>query len=366
MDNKIALIALNLIPEIRSVYGKRVLELKNATEIFSMSTEELVFFLRCKEEIAIKIRNGDWLEKADKEIKQAKLIDAVIITYDDKIYPEVLKKINQPPLVLYFRGNLMSNEEVCLAVVGTRYATTYGMNTTERIVSELTQNGFTIVSGLARGIDACAHNVCLKNGGRTIAVLGCGIDVDYPIENAFLREEISKKGALLTEYPLKTKPYKNNFPLRNRIISGLSIGVLIIEASYKSGSLITTRYGLEQGKDVFAIPGSIFSSQSIGTNYLIKTGQAKLIQNVNDIIVEIPNYLIKSSKVKIESPLIEVDEQEKKILQFIPFDEPIHIDDIVLLTGYNTAELLPKLLNLELKGAIAQTKGQCYCKKILI
>lgn len=366
MDNKIALIGLNIIPEVRNVYGKRVLELENAMEIFSMSTEELVFFLRCKEEIAIKIRNGNWLEKAEREIKQAKLFDADIITYDDKIYPQVLKKIDQPPLVLYVRGNSISDEELCLAVVGTRYATTYGINATERVVSELAESGFTIVSGLARGIDACAHNVCLKSGGKTIAVLGSGIDVDYPIENAFLREEISKKGALLTEYPLKTKPYKNNFPLRNRIISGLSTGVLIIEASYKSGSLITARYALEQGKDVFAIPGSIFSTQSIGTNYLIKSGQAKLIQKANDIIVEIPNYLIKSSKVKIESPLIEVDEQERKILQFIPFDEPIHIDDIGLLTGYSTAELLPKLLNLELKGAIAQTKGQCYCKKISI
>jgi len=322
--------------------------------------------LHCKPEIAKKIKNGNWIKKAEAEFKKTNKLEIKIITYFDEDFPNTLRKINQPPLVIYYQGNLGLNNDLCIAVVGTRCATTYGINSTEKIVSELTKKGFIIVSGLARGIDTAAHKTCLKNNGKTIAVLGCGIDIDYPKENYSLREHIIKNGALLTEYPLGEKPYKANFPLRNRLISGLSFGVLIIEASHKSGSLITIRYALEQGKDVFSLPGSIFSMQSIGTNYLIKTGQAKLIQNINDIISEIPNYLLKNTNLNIESPLIELDEDDKKILQFIPLEEPIHIDDIAVLSGFTAAELLPKLLNLELKGAIQQTKGQCYCKKIFI
>ncbi len=366
MDNRLALIALNLIPEIRAYFGKTIIENQQAEEIFHMSEEDLLFILHCKQELSFKIKSGNWIEKAEEELEKAKHMEVEIITYYDEDYPDELKMINNSPLVIYKKGNLSLKNQLSIAVVGTRYATTYGLNATDKIVSELTEKGFIIISGFARGIDTCAHKTCLKNNGKTVAVLGCGLDIDYPVENSFLKDEICKNGAIITEYPFSVKPYKNNFPLRNRIISALSIGVLIIEASYKSGSLITVKYALEQGKEVFSIPGSIFSMQSIGTNYLIKSGQAKLTQSINDIIAEIPNYIIKNSKTKIESPLIEVDEEEKKILKCLPFEESIHVDDLVLLTGLSTAELLSKLLILELKGAIIQTKGQCYCKKILI
>jgi len=366
MHKRIAAIGLNLIPEVRFLLNKKIIAHGNPSEIFLLSVEELTFFLGCTSEVAQKIKNGDWLAMAEQETAKAKELDINIYTYFDKEYPSALKVIDYAPLVLYVKGDHSVVNELSIAVVGTRYPTVYGMNATEKLVFELAKKGLIIVSGLARGIDAIAHKTCMKAGSKTIAVLGCGISIDYPKENAPLKHEISTKGALISEFSINCKPYKDNFPLRNRIISALSAGVLVVEASDRSGALITARYALEQGKEVFAVPGSIFSLQSLGTNYLIKKGHAKLIQKTDDIIEEIPHYLKKHTKLKIESPLIEINPEEKFILNSLPTEETIYLDDLSLLTDLKPAALLPILLQLELKGLIIQMQGQRYYRKVMV
>ena len=365
MDKRIAAIALNLIPEIRFQLNTRITAHGNPSEIFFMSVSELTFFFGCTAEVAEKIKNGDWIAFAEQELIKAKETGIHICSYFDNDYPAALKQIDYAPLALYIKGDTTVFDELSIAIVGTRYPTAYGMNAAEKLAFELAKKGLAITSGFARGIDAIAHKASLKAGGKTIAVLGCGIDIDYPKDNTHLREEILRKGTFISEFPIGCKPYKDNFPLRNRIISALSAGVLVIEASDRSGALITTRFALEQGKEVFALPGSIFSLQSIGVNYLIKRGHAKLIQKTDDILEEIPHYLKKSAKLKIESPQIEINPDEKKVLNALPIEETIFLDNLSLLTDLKPSELLPILLQLELKGLIVQMQGQRYCKKAL-
>lgn len=226
--------------------------------------------------------NPDW--EMERLIKEG--ID--LITINDKAYPELLKEIYIPPSLLYIRGNLKSSDRISLGVVGTRQLSTYGHRITPLITADLARAGLTIISGLAKGIDTLAHKAALKANGRTIAVLGSGLDKKniYPQVNQHLSEVISQEGALLSEFPIGTKPFAQNFPQRNRIVAGLSLGILIIEAPKKSGALITARNALEQNRDVFAIPGSIFSRNSLGPNNLIKLG-AKLVNQASDILDEL-------------------------------------------------------------------------------
>lgn len=226
--------------------------------------------------------NPDW--EIERLIKEG--ID--LITINDKAYPELLKEIYIPPSLLYIRGNLKSSDRISLGVVGTRQLSTYGHRITPLITADLARAGLTIISGLAKGIDTLAHKAALKANGRTIAVLGSGLDKKniYPQVNQHLSEVISQEGALLSEFPIGTKPFAQNFPQRNRIVAGLSLGILIIEAPKKSGALITARNALEQNRDVFAIPGSIFSRNSLGPNNLIKLG-AKLVNQASDILDEL-------------------------------------------------------------------------------
>lgn len=366
MKEKIASIALNLIPECRFFLNRKMIKGRKPSEVFELSEAELTFFLGCSPEVAKKLKDNDWMQKAEEELYKADKEGIDIITYFDGGYPAQLKEIENPPLCLYIKGDKNVLNQLGIAIVGTRYPTAYGMNVSQMIAMELAKSGLVIISGFARGIDGYAHEAAIKAEGKTIAVLGCGIDIDYPKENSHLRKEIIKNGAFVSEFPLGCQPYKDNFPLRNRIISALSFGVLIVEASEKSGALITARYALEQGKEVFAIPGSIFSLQSIGTNYLIKNGNAKLIQKAEDILIEIPDYLKKESQLSMTTPLIELENDEIKILDCIPFDEAIYLDDLSLLTNLKPAELLPILLKLELKGLITTLQGQRYCKKAVI
>ena len=317
----------------------------------------------------------DW-KKVEKELECADSTGVSIVTSQDPLYPSQLLSTYDYPAFLYVKGHL-KEDDVNVAVVGSRTASTYGKFTTERLCRELVLRGITVISGLARGIDSAANRGALSGKGRTIAVLGCGLDVVYPPENEELFNEISLQGALISEFPFGTPPNAPNFPARNRIISGISLGVVVVEASEKSGSLITARIALEQGREVFAVPGSIDSSGSRGTNKLIKQG-AKLIENVEDILEEILPQVTRAPKVvkpdqrqkqpddqqKIltSSPDLVLKETEKTVWQVLS-QKPVHIDQIITSTGLTAHEVLVILLNLELQGLIEQKPGKTYMRK---
>jgi len=292
----------------------------------------------------------------DEEMDNLEKYKVKVHTCDSPAYPQRLKEIYDYPPVLYIRGDLLREDECCVAVVGTRRATVYGRQVTEEIVTDLARNGITIVSGLARGIDSIAHRAALEAGARTMAVFACGLDIVYPAENAKLAREIMEHGALISEYPLGTKPKADNFPRRNRIMSGLSLGVLVIEAGESSGALITANQALEQNREVFAVPGSIMSPASKGTNHLIQEG-AKLVRNYVDILEEL-NLTIMAQQLELKE-LLPVDETESLLLKQLS-REPIHIDDICRHSGLTAALVSGTLTMMELKGMVKQVGGMNY------
>lgn len=294
----------------------------------------------------------------DREMRRIAAVGAHVITWEDEEYPKLLAEIPDPPPVLYVRGELKPEDAWAVAVVGTRRASAYGREVTRRLVSALAQAGITIVSGLARGIDAVAHQTALEAGGRTIAVLGCGIDLVYPPEHRDLARRIAAQGALVTEYPPGTQPEPGNFPPRNRIISGLSLGVLVTEAGRDSGALITTDYAAEQGRDVFAVPGSILAAGCAGTNRLIQDG-AKPVLEPNDILRELNLTMIPQQAEARQ--VLPTTETEALILAHLG-DEPIHVDELIRAVGLPVAQVTSTLALMELKGMVRQVGGMKYCR----
>lgn len=286
--------------------------------------------------------------------------DVRVVTLNDKNYPANLKETFNPPPLIYYRGSLDFLKNNCLAVVGTRKFSAYGAQITADLVSQLSQNGLTIVSGLALGIDALAHQAALSAQGQTIAVLGSGVDKAcvYPSSHRYLADKIiASGGGIISEYPIGTNPTKYTFPMRNRIISGLSRGVLVIEAPESSGALITAKYALEQNRDIFAVPGSIYSLNSTGTNNLIKQG-AKLVLNADDILTEL-NMQTVFCAAKNEPKF---DKSEEKMIWDLLSKEPAHIDKIKKMSTLNINVLLSALTVMELKGLIKDTGGRNYIK----
>ncbi len=285
----------------------------------------------------------------------------------DARYPAWLGTIADPPAVLYCDGQIESRDRQAIALVGARQATPYGLRVTETLARELSGAGFTIVSGLARGIDAAAHRAALDAGGRTIAVMGCGLDMDYPLGHARLREEIAGAGAVVTEYAPGIPPRAGHFPRRNRIISGLSLGVVVVEAAEDSGSLITARLALEQGREVFAVPGSIEAPLSRGPHGLLKQG-AKLVETVDDIIEELLPQMEKAMVPKQPPRLVmameplDLSPEERCVWEQMSRD-PLHLDDLTERSGLTPAAVSGILLGLELKGVARQLPGQRYCLK---
>lgn len=279
-----------------------------------------------------------------------------VVTWEDAAYPRHLRHIYDPPPVLYVKGAFAPDDEWAVAVVGTRRATVYGREATERIVGELAASRVTIVSGLARGIDSQAHRAALAAGGRTIAVLGSGLDILYPPENAKLAEAIVERGAVVSEFPLGTPPEPGNFPYRNRVISGLSLGVLVVEAPEGSGALRTAYHALEQGRDVFAVPGNIFSRASLGTNKLIQEG-AKLVLSTQDILEEL-NLTMVPQQLEMRELLPE-NEAEAVLLRLLS-SEPMHIDELGRSSGLPIAQVSSTLAMLELKGQVRQVGGMHF------
>jgi DNA processing protein len=281
-----------------------------------------------------------------------------VLTWDEAGYPEHLRHIPDPPPVLYVKGRLEPVDRWAIAVVGTRRVTAYGKQVVERLVGELVSAGVTIVSGLARGTDAAGHRAALAGGGRTLAVLGSGLDRLYPTEHAALAREIATRGAVLTEFPLGTPPDALNFPRRNRIISGLAMGTLVIEAGETSGALITADFALEQGRDVFAVPGSILSPASAGPNRLIKEG-AKPITCAQDILEEL-NLTAVAQHEAVRQALPE-DATEASILRLLSSD-PLHIDELGRTAALPVAQVASVLTMMELKGLVRQVGGMNYVR----
>lgn len=288
------------------------------------------------------------------------------ITIWDEEYPFLLKEMNQPPWLLFWRGNLPLLSRPALAVVGTRKASSYGKSVLENLIPALVKGGLAIASGMAMGIDAFAHEAALQAKGATVAVLGSGIDVIYPPQNRRLYERLVQDGLVLSEYPPQRQPHPGFFPQRNRIIAGLSYGVLVVEAAERSGSLITAQLALEHGREVFAVPGSIFHHQSLGTNRLIQQGGAKLVITAQDILEELIPLVPQLKKPKedqTEDKVGELSEKEKRLLELMK-GEKVHINELHYQTGWPLSELTGLLVKLEMKKKVAPLPGSYYRRLI--
>jgi DNA processing protein len=292
----------------------------------------------------------------ESEMEKIERSGVKAFTYHDDGYPHRLKEIFDYPPLIYIRGELMPQDEWCVAVVGTRRATVYGRQVTEELVTDLTRNKITVVSGLARGIDTVAHRAALEAGGRTAAVFACGLDTIYPAENANLARNIAKQGTLISEYPLGAKPRPDNFPRRNRIMSGMSLGVLVIEADESSGAMITAHMALEQNREVFSIPGSILSPMSRGTNRLIQEG-AKLVRNCTDILEEL-NLTVSVHQIEMKE-ITPPNETESMLLKQLSA-EPAHIDQVCRGSGLPVSTVSSTLAIMELKGMVKQVSTMNY------
>ncbi len=315
-----------------------------------------------RKDIVTNILRRRYKSDPEKELKRAIDNGARIILYDDPEYPSLLKEIDYPPMLLYALGNKIPQDQFFIAIVGARSATQYGIRVSQNISFRLASMGIGIVSGMARGIDTYAHLGALRAGGYTVAVLGTGIDVIYPKENKKIFQNIKENGTIITEFSFGTPPDSKNFPMRNRIISGMSKGVLVVEATERSGSLITASFALNQGREVFAVPGSIESSKSRGTHLLIKQG-AKLVEDIADILEEFGIKAESSYKGDLkEHTAIKLNPVEKKIYECLS-EYPVHIDEIIRNTGIDPAEVLSTLLKMEIKGLIKQMPGKLFIKK---
>jgi len=310
--------------------------------------------------------------RAEKEVAAIRRIGCRIVTCTEPEYPQSLLQIYDPPALLYVRGDASILNAPSISIVGTRRPTVYGTQIAERMGRDLAKRGLVVVSGLARGVDALAHNGVTAVGGRAIGVLGTGIDVCYPKENRKLFEKVLEKGAILSELPTGSHPAPENFPVRNRIIAGMPLGVLIVEGKQYSGSLITARLAMEFGREVFGVPGNVTQEMSFAPNQLIKQG-AKLVTGAEDVIEELPTpvraVLLAAEAVASEQLNLlaaeGLSDAEKRIYELLSTEEPRHIDDLLETTGLNSSEVLATLFELEMKGIIRQLPGKQFTKVLL-
>ena len=326
-----------------------------------------------KRETIEAIKSAETREKAAHEIDELARLGGEALTLTDERYPKLLRETYDPPIVIYCLGNLTAVfSQPVIAIVGSRRCSTYGRNVAEKLSRELAERGVTIVSGLARGIDSAAHRGALDGRGLTVGVMGTGLDAVYPKENRKLAERIVDKGALITEFPLTTPPVSQNFPFRNRVISGLSLGVMVVEGAERSGSLITARLAYEQGRDVFAVPGNITSAKSFGPNYLIKDG-AKLVQTWRDVIEELPSEMkatilsAERGESRIKQIVIDevaLSESERRVLKLLSADDSVHIDQLISKAGLSAGELMGALLQLEMTDRIRQLPGKSFVRRM--
>jgi len=372
-------LALTLIPGLGTrMAGKLLDRFRTPQAVFRASRSELEA-AGVGGAVAQSVASGCSFEDAlDQQRKMAER-GAVAIVRSDPRYPALLREIFDPPILLFACGRLELLQPFHFAVVGTRRPTPYGLAAAERLSADLARAGLTIVSGMARGIDTAAHKGALSAGGDTVAILGCGVDIIYPSENRKLAADLSAKGLLLSEFAMGSTAFPQNFPIRNRIISGMSAGVLVVEGAQYSGSAITAKLALDQGREVFAIPGNITSKASWGPNLLIKQG-AKLVQDWNDVIVELPpevrRQLIERGRTRLlsnagasqdggQTSLIEGDLPEvgRRLLAVLQVDSAIHLDDLLqIVEDSSPSELIAALFELEMLGLVKQLPGKNFVK----
>jgi len=363
MDSRDSWLALNLIPGMNISVVRRLCQVFGSVDmVLNASAAELLKIEGVTPELA---KNIDTF-KVEKALKKEKDLmashEVQFLTIEDPDYPASLSQIFDPPLVLYIKGRIIPDDKMSVAIVGSRRPTIYGKAVAEDFAERLACRGITIVSGLARGIDTKAHRGALKGGGRTIAVLGSGMDRIYPGENKTLVGSIVKNGAVISEFPMGTAPLKQNFPMRNRIISGMSLGTLIVEAGDVSGALITARLALEQGREVFAVPGPINSAVSKGTNGLIKQG-ARLADDIEDIFEELGPHLgpLMARQVRPVQRPSPKDDGDDPVLAVLT-GTPQHIDTLVEKTGLTARQLGSRLIHLEMEGMVTKLPGNLYVK----
>jgi len=338
---------------------------EDASEIFNMSIPDLLRIEGIGEQSAKNLVLFDDWSIVDRDLDLTEKIGASLVSITDNHYPTLLKHIYDPPILLWFKGDQTVLETDGLAVIGTRNPSKYGIKQAMEWSRAIVEAGLTINSGLAYGIDSIAHDTSIRNGGKTIAVLGSGIDVIYPAKNRKLVSDMIENGSvIMSEYLPGTVPDAVNFPERNRIVSGMSHGVLVIESGIKGGSMITARSALDQNREVFVIPHPLDQMNGEGCNYLIKTGQGKLVQTMTDILVEISVNANKRSVVSVNHPekkwtMMSLDQELTSICQILEKEE-LHIDQISDKTGLPTYKILPQLLNLELQGAVKQKAGKYF------
>lgn len=374
----ISWIALNMTPGVGPRAATKLLERFGSPDAVFQARRTELESLRIKPETIESILKNEFAEKAVQELENVKQIGGDVLILDDGSYPTLLREIADPPITLYVKGDWQACfEQACVAVIGSRMCSTYGENAAEMLARDLASRGICIVSGLARGIDAAAHKGAIRGGGKTIAVMGTGIDNVYPRENTKLvREILESGGCIVSQFPLGTPPLKDNFPYRNRIISGLSLGVLIIEASERSGSLITARLAAEQDREVMAVPGNITSGNSFGTNYLIKSG-AKLVQQWQDVVAELPSEIAASilppkidqqtnghSAKQQELIPADLNDNERRIWPLLPVDDSIHIDVLLESSGLSFGDLNSALVALDIRDLIRVLPGKNYARRI--
>ena len=363
MNNKDILIWLNSISGIGAkTIDKLEMKMGDLKTIWEVSENNIRKIEGVNDKIKeriIKTRNNEYISKLKEKIE---VLGFETVTVFDKEYPQILKKIYDPPKILYVKGNILEADKISVGIVGSRKATPYGKWAADKFAKELSQMGVTIVSGMARGVDTTAHKGALNGNGRTIAVLGSGLDVVYPKSNIGLYNEIIENGAVISEFPLEMQPLAQNFPQRNRIISGLCLGVIVIEAKEKSGSLITAQYALEQGREVFALPGNINSIYSKGTNLLLKDG-AKILMSIEDIleeISEISELYLKTTKKTINN--MKLGEDEIEIVKCV-VEYPMHRDNIAIKTKMNISKVNSILTILEMKNVIKRISSNIFAIK---
>lgn len=332
------------------------------TKAFSASPGELAEVPGLDRDAAHGLASfSDWAE-VRKELKRALATGARLVPFGASDYPARLRTIADPPPVLYVRGEMREEDSKAVAIVGSRSASNYGIRITQELGRGLASLGFTIISGMARGIDGAAHEAALAAGGRTLAVLGCGVDVVYPPEHEGLYENICRNGAIVSELPIGTPPFSFNFPGRNRLISGLALGVVVVEATEKSGSLITAGLALEQGREVFAVPGEAGASRSRGTHRLIRQG-AKLVEGVKDVVEEIaPQLLERAGSAREKAPLAlpsDVGTEAKRVFGLIA-ERALQIDEVIEASGLAAARVSEILLDLEMRGLLKQLPGKRF------
>lgn len=363
---------LYFLSNVRNLGASRIRNIvekcRTADEFFSLSDDELSSFEGIDASAILQIREASRNRKSVEDsfsrlIEKLNRHKAGICSVFDDEYPVNLKTVPSPPVLLFYKGMFTGLDRFSMAIVGTRVPTEYGKHTCDVFASEISSMGIPVVSGFARGIDTIAHKASLKTGNPTYAVFGCGIDVIYPAENRSLYHEIAENGVLISEFPPGAKPDKVNFPRRNRIISGISLGTIVIESGISGGAVLTAEIALEQNKEVFAVPGYIHSRQSQGTNELIKKGYAKLVTGIEDVVCELERKLSpllnKQLTLPLNQPRVNITKEERFIFEVIK-REPLHIDSISNLSGKPVQECLVHLLSLEFKLLVRQLPGKFF------